>query len=100
MKYRNNNVVSIASNYDNTNIGTANKYSVEKKAYVSVPKPEVVLNYNKFMRGVDSIDQWVASYRTRLRQKKWWWPIFIYFFDVKIVNSWILLCEMQNWTSS
>ena len=22
--------------------------------------------------------------------KKWWWPIFIYFFDVTVVNSWIL----------
>ena len=42
------------------------------------------------MGGIDQLDQSVAAYRTRMRQKKWWWPIFIYFFDVTIVNAWML----------
>ena len=42
------------------------------------------------MGGVDSLGHYVALYRTRMRQKKWRWLIFIYFFDVTVVNSWIL----------
>ena len=90
MKYNDNNVVNMASNYDVAEISTKKRYSVEKKGYISVPQPMIVQHYNSFMGGVDKLDQFVASYRTRMRQKKWWWPIFIYFFDVVVVNSWIL----------
>ena len=34
------------------------------------------------MGGVDQLDQSVAAFSTRIKQRKWWWPIFIYFFDV------------------
>lgn len=90
MKYKDNNVVSLASNFDNDSIGSKKRYSVESKCHIAVAQPSVVHNYNQHMGGVDQLDQWVASYRTRMRQKKWWWPIFIYFFDVAVVNSWLL----------
>ena len=90
MIYRDNNVVSLASNFDCDTIGTKRIYSGEKKCEISVPQPTVVHNYNQHMGGVDQLDQSVAAYRTRMRQKKWWWPILIYFFDVAIVNAWIL----------
>ena len=89
MKYKDN-VVTIASNFECSTISSGRRYSAEKKSYIVIPQPTVVQNYNLYMGGVDMMDQWVASYRTRMRQKKWWWPIFIYFFDVVVVNSWIL----------
>ena len=43
------------------------------------------------MGGVDKMDNMVANYRTRMRQRKWWWPIFAYLFDVSVVNAWLLM---------
>lgn len=40
---------------------------------------------------MDKIDQMVAVYRSRIRQKKWWWPIFSYLLDVSVVNAWLLM---------
>lgn len=31
-----------------------------------------------------------------MRQRKWWWPIFLYFFDVTIVNAWLLWRKVKN----
>ena len=51
-----------------------------------------VKNYNLCIggEGVDQLDQWVENYRSGMRQKKWWWPIFLCFFDTTVVNAWIL----------
>ena len=76
MKYSDNNVVNVATNYDSSAITHTNRYSVKKKTQISIPKPVVIVNYNTFMGGVDQMDHWVSNYRTRMRQKKWWWPIF------------------------
>ena len=56
-KYRDNNVVSLASNFDCDTIGTKRIYSSEKKCEISVPQPTVVHNYNQYMGGVDQLDQ-------------------------------------------
>lgn len=90
VKYKDNNVLTIASNFDSPDIGTTQRYSREKKKNIQHPQPVCVKNYNAHMGGVDLMDNMVACYRTRMRQKKWWWPIFVYFFDVAIVNAWLL----------
>jgi len=90
VKYNDNNVVNVATNFDSADVTTIKRFCTKKKSQVSIPKPIVIDNYNNFMGGVDQMDQWVANYRTRMRQKKWWWPIFCYFIDVAVVNSWIL----------
>lgn len=96
MKYKDNNVVSIATNYDAPTIGSRKKYSTEKKGNVTVPQPQIVHHYNLYMGGVDMLDKMVALYRTRMRQRKWWWPIFVYFFDVAVTNSWIVWKKDQK----
>ena len=90
MKHRDNNVVSLPSNFDCDAIGTKRIYSCERKCEISVHQPTAVHNYNQHMGGVNQLDQSVVAYRTRMRQKKWWWPIFIYFFDITIVKAWML----------
>ena len=42
----------------------------QKKNNIDIPKPEVIVNYNKYMGGVDQMDESIACYRTRMRQKK------------------------------
>lgn len=49
-----------------------------------------IFKVTKGMGGVDLLDQGIAAYRTRIRQNKWWWPIFIYLFDACVVNAWLL----------
>ena len=90
IKYRDNNVVTIASNFGSPEIGQTNRYSREKKGYVSHPYPVAVKNYNSYMGGVDQLDLWEANYRSRMHQKKCWWPVFLYFFDATVVNAWLL----------
>jgi hypothetical protein len=42
------------------------------------------------MGGVDLADQFVASYRCRIRSKKWWWPLFAWAIDICCTQGWLL----------
>lgn len=90
VRWADNSVVTAATNFENMSVGTVKRWSREKKARVQVPQPTLFASYNKGMGGVDIMDQNVAAYRTRMRQRKWWWPIFVYLFDVSVSNAWIL----------
>lgn len=63
--------------------------SSEKKK-MAVNQPLVVSQYNKFMGGVDRMDQNIDNYRVGIRSKKWWWPMFAFCLDVSIHNGWQL----------
>ncbi|CAK1554360.1 unnamed protein product [Leptosia nina] len=89
-RWNDNNVVTVATNFENLAITSATRWSNEEKAKVQVPQPSLISNYNKYMGGVDKCDQAVANLRTRMRIKKWWWPIFAYLLDVSVVNAWLL----------
>ncbi len=85
-----NNVVYMASTFEKSSVGTVRRYSQKRKEYLNIPIPTSIQTYNRNMGGVDLMDQSISTYRTHMRQRKWWWPIFIYFFDVSVVNAWIL----------
>lgn len=91
VRWKDNNVVTIATNHEENKMGSCSRWSKEKKSTINVPQPEVFRSYNKGMGGVDLMDQMVATYRTRMRQKKWYWPIFSYFLDVSVVNAWLIM---------
>ena len=57
---------------------------------ISVSQPDVIKTYNKMMGGVDLVDQQIASYRPRIRKRKWWWPIWTWSLSLMLVNSWCL----------
>ena len=40
------------------------------------------------MGGVDLLDKQVTLYRTRIRGKKWWFPIFTQMLDAVVINCW------------
>lgn len=73
-----------------SDIGTVERWSPAEKRRVRVPQPAAISAYNKNMGGVDMMDQAIAVYRSRIRQKKWWWPIFAYLLDASVVNAWKL----------
>ncbi|GLV38192.1 hypothetical protein CBL_12838 [Carabus blaptoides fortunei] len=83
-QWKDNKVVSGASNYEEPATAYTNRWCRLAKAKVPIPQPVIFSNYNKGMGGVDKTDGLIAAYRTRMHQRKWWWPIFVYMFDVSV----------------
>ena len=44
----------------------------ENEAQEIIQKPEVVMEYNKYMKGVDQVDQYLAFYSFNRKTVKWW----------------------------
>ena len=77
VKWKDNKVVSIASNKTRSiPLQKARRYDRVAKKYIDVDMPNSISTYNKHMGGVDLFDQQVATYRIRIRSKKWWWSLF------------------------
>ena len=57
---------------------------------IEVPCPEAVINYNKYMGGVDRGDQNRVYYSCRMKSRKFYKYIFLFLLDVAITNSYIL----------
>jgi hypothetical protein len=98
IRWNDNAVVTIAANFGSVAEGKVMRWSNADKKKVQVTRPTLFQIYNQGMGGVDQIDQQVACYRTRIRQRKWWWPIFIYLFDVSVVNAWYLMRKVCDST--
>lgn len=59
----------------------------------SVPCPESIAEYNRYMGGVDLFDQYHANYSISWKSRHWWVKIFYYLVDASIVNSYVLYKE-------
>ena len=47
------------------------------------------------MEGFDKMDQLVVVHRMRIRQKKWWWPIFACLLNASVVNAWLVMKKLH-----
>lgn len=94
-QWKDNKVVTIASNFEDNTISTTKRWCKDTKSKQNLPQPKIISNYNKYMGGVDKVDGLVAAYRSRMRQRKWYWPIFQYLFDVSVVNGWLLMKKLK-----
>jgi len=56
-------------------------------------KPSVIANYMKDMGGVDTADQYCATYCFLRRTLKWWRKLFLWGLEVSIINAYILYVE-------
>jgi len=75
--WRDNAVVTIISNVDTIEpVHAAKRYDRKQKKPTSVHRPNVIYNYNKHMGCVPLHDNGTANHRTKIRGKKWWWPLF------------------------
>ena len=71
---------------------------------VDVPCPDAIVQYNKYMGGVDRNDQLRKYYGVRLKLRKSYKYIFWFILDVAITNTFILLsnhspiaAKLQSW---
>ena len=51
---------------------------------------------NKQMGGVNLFDQFVSTYRVRIRSKKWRWPFFAWAVNASMTNAWNLFHTVQK----
>ena len=56
----------------------------------SKSKPHVVDQYNKYMLGVDRLDQRMSYYKFERKSIRWWRKVFFWMIEVVIVNAYTL----------
>uniref|UniRef100_A0A0L8HE04 PiggyBac transposable element-derived protein domain-containing protein n=1 Tax=Octopus bimaculoides TaxID=37653 RepID=A0A0L8HE04_OCTBM len=96
VKWKDNNGVVLLSNFETYKMSTVECYDRPQKKYVPIPQPEIIQNYNKYMGFVYLLDHNIASYRIRMLQNKWWWPILSYFVSVATQNACILMNRARH----
>ena len=67
------------------------RFDRKKKVYVEITAPDIVLEYNASMGGVDLADMLIELYRTRINTKKrWYLKLIFHCIDISKVNAWLL----------
>ena len=91
VRWYDNNVVQLISNYVGPDLGAAaRRWSKKDHEFVHIDRPAIVENYNAHMGGVDLCDMLLDVYRVRQRTIKYYLHIFYYSVGISIVNSWLL----------
>ena len=91
VRLEDNNVVTVCSTVFGTEpMKTMQRWSRIEKKKIDVDRPHIVEQYYKTMGGTDRQDQHVNNYRSGIRGKKWWFPLFTWLVDLSIQNAWLL----------
>ena len=94
MTWKDNNAVSVMSNVH----GVTPMKSVcrrVKKKQINVAMPKAIEKYNDGICGVDLAEWKTQYYRTGIKGKKWYFPLFTHCLDVAVVNT-AILYQMIN----
>ncbi|CAK9810345.1 PiggyBac transposable element-derived protein 4 [Anthophora quadrimaculata] len=57
---------------------------------VTIKKPNVIINYVKYMDGVNRTDQYTSTYCFLKKSLKWWRKLFFWGLEICSINSYIL----------
>ena len=88
VKYNDKKVVYLLSTVDRGEKILTGK--VDPRSRQPIRKPEVVVNYDKYMGGVDRSDQMVSYATFNARTLKWWKRVIFHVFSLAILNAYIL----------
>lgn len=97
IRWKDNSVLTIMSNeYGINPIQQASRYSAQEKRRTEINQPFLISQYNKYMGGVDLLDNNISNYRINIRGKKWYFPIWLWMLDICVVNAWTLARQFGN----
>uniref|UniRef100_A0A672T0W2 PiggyBac transposable element-derived protein domain-containing protein n=1 Tax=Sinocyclocheilus grahami TaxID=75366 RepID=A0A672T0W2_SINGR len=97
VRWRDNSVVTVASNVENVySEAPVKRWNKEGKAYDYLQQPQIIRSYKQQMGGVDLHDLQVSRYHSTIRSKKWWWPIYAWTLHSAVVNSWLFHRVVMN----
>lgn len=63
-------IVTLLTNWHNAEIGTVER-TLRHRAWTVIKEPIVIINYIKFMEGVDRADQYASTYCFIRKSFKW-----------------------------
>ena len=87
-RWNDNAPVTVGSNFESVfPLDTARRWDRTKKVYINVPRPALIASYNNNMGGTDQMGQSLSTYRPRIRNRKWCWPLFLYMVHTSCYNS-------------
>ena len=67
------------------------RWDSKTKAHVHVSCPDMIIDYNSAMGGVDLADMLISLYRTKMNPKKrWYLKLIFHCVDIAKVNGWLL----------
>ena len=90
-KWFDNKCVVIGSNFMRaTPLGECQRWSSQKKEFIKVPRPQSIEAYNESMGGTDAMDQSINCYKPTIRNRKWYFPIFVFLMMSSAYNGWKL----------
>nr|XP_023699516.1 piggyBac transposable element-derived protein 4-like [Paramormyrops kingsleyae] len=94
VKWKDTREVSICSTIHTAYAGDVVQRKVKSREGVwtteSFPCPSPVMEYNKYMGGVDLSDQLIQYYTTQRKRMKWYMKLFLHFLDISATNAYIL----------
>uniref|UniRef100_A0A671KWE7 PiggyBac transposable element-derived protein domain-containing protein n=1 Tax=Sinocyclocheilus anshuiensis TaxID=1608454 RepID=A0A671KWE7_9TELE len=97
VRWRDNSVVTVASNVENVYSEVpVKRWNKKRKAYDYLQQPQIIRSYNQQMGGVDLHDLQVSRYHSTIRSKKWWWPVYAWTLHSAVVNSWLFHSDVMN----
>jgi hypothetical protein len=87
--------VLVASNFHGSEEGCV-KRTQKDGTKLKVSAPMSVVDYNKYMGGVDQADRLRAVYGVDRRSKKWWHRLFWGILDMAFVNSYVIFSDIRE----
>ena len=72
-KWFDNSIVHVASNYAGINpVGSVKRWSKTAKLHQDISCPNMIMEYNKGMGGVDTADMLIALYMILINTEQWY----------------------------
>ena len=88
-RYDNRRVLTISNCLRKDLICDANRSDRSQRKKI-IKRPASVELYNQFMGGVDKANMYLPLYRSKFRSRKWYHRIVTHFFNLAVVNSYVL----------
>jgi len=67
-----------------------NKGKKERKTNMEIKKPYAVVQYNKFMKGLDRTDQYLSYYSFPRKTVKWLKKVVLYLLNCAVFNAFFM----------